>query len=63
MQVDTIVDIQKNCSSGTFQTRRSSSGTKVQEGGSSWLKCPSVPDNDFCSQNVVPLQILPTSAM
>ena len=33
-------DIQKNCSSGTFQPRRSSSDTKVQEGGSLWSKCP-----------------------
>ena len=40
-------DIQKNCSSGTFQPRMSLSGTEVQEGGSSWLKCPFVPDNDF----------------
>ena len=52
-------DVQKNCS-GTFRPQRSSSGTKVQE-GSSWSKCHFVPD--FCSQNVVPLQILCTSAM
>ena len=56
-------DIQKNCSSGTFQPRRSSSGTKVQEGGSSWSKCPFVPDNDHCSQNVAPLQLICTTAM
>ena len=56
-------DIQKNCSSGTFQTRRPSSGTDVQEGGSSWSKCPFVPDNDHCSQNVVPLQLICTTAM
>ena len=56
-------DIQKNCSSGTFQPRRSSSGTKVQEGGSSWSKCPLVPDNDFYSQSVVPLQLICTTVL
>ena len=56
-------DIQRTVVVGHFNHEGSLSGTEVQEGGSLWSKCPSVLDNDFCSQNVVPLQILRTSAM
>ena len=48
---------------GHFNYEGSLSGTEVQEGGSSWSKCLVVPDNDLCSQNVVPLQLICTTVL